>query len=329
MLKFFQSNMALQAVLILVAATLLWLGPLLSPPAMEEGAHPAVLYGLLCQALSAVPLLAVILALVLVLAEGLLLNLMLADVSLVSQNNLLPTLLFVVVMSAGASTLTPIILVTGIMIAVLNQLLLRSSLLTISSDKICNATALIGLAALIYTPAVALLLSYLLVASTYRLYGWKDWTLMLLGFAVPFLPLVATLTLTGGLETWWQGVTAALGDIVLQAPALPLWQNIGTGTLALLAILFLTGTIARQNEHPIVWQKNAATVMLQIIGGAGMALYFGMRSDVMQFVAIPFTFCATRYLLGPQTRSGFSSKKKHLWFYDLLFTFIIVAAFIC
>ncbi len=69
--------------------------------------------------------------------------------------------------------------------------------------------------------------------------------------------------------------------------------------------------------------------MLQTVDGVGMALYIGLGSDVMQLFAIPFTFCASRCLQSTQRPSGFTSRKKRLWVYDLLFILIIIAAFVC
>lgn len=329
MLKLLQKSMAMQIALILVATTLLWIRPLLAPPTMEAGTHPAILYGILCQWLSAVPRLAVIVAMLLVLAEGVLLNLMLSEVSLVSQNNLLPTLLFVVVMSAGATTLTPLILVCGFMIAGLSQLLLHSSLLTIPPLKICNATALIGLATLFYTPAIALLLSYLLVASNYSLYGWKEWFQMILGFLVPYLPVLAVLFFTDGVADWWQGVVETLGTITLAIAFTNLRQTIGMIVLLLLTAGFLFVTITRQSEHPVVWQKNSATVMLYTVSGVGMAVYHGLGGNTMQLFAIPFAFCASRCLLSSHHSSTFQSRKQRQWIYDLLFLTILIAAALC
>ena len=323
--------MVVQAVLLIVALLLLWGRALLAPAPMAAGDHPAVLYGLLCRWLAAVPRLAAVIAMLLVLAEGFTLNLLLASVNLVSQNSLLPTLLYIVATSAGATTLTPVILVNGIAIAGLHQLMLRGTLLTITADKICGATMLIGLATLFYQPAVLLMLGYLLIASSYRLYNWKDWMLMLLGFAMPYALLLPVLHLTDGLATWWDTTLASLRDLHLHTG--------DAGTLATIASLFLaavllwglTAAVSRISERPVLWQKNATTVMLFTVGGIGMMLFSPLLPLQMPFLAIPFAFVTHRLLFAATERpAGFGRRRKqHAWLYDLLLIAVIIAALLC
>ena len=327
MLKIFQRNMALQMVLVAVALLLLWLRPLAAPPELSAGEHPALFYSLLCSWLSATPRLAVILAMLLVLIEGILLNLLLADVGLVSQNSLLPALFFVVSISAGASTLTPAILVWGVMIACLNQLVLRGTLLTIPSSKICGATVLIGIASLCYQPAAALLLSYIFIAINYRLYNWKELAVMLLGFAAPYVAVVAVLFLTGGLADWWQGLVAGWAAIGTHLGHFTLLQALGTALLFAVLLWGLFSENIHLSEHPVVWQRNASTLMLLTVGAIGMVFYSPLQPATLQLFALPFAFCATR--LFPINTTGVHRHIRHPWRYDLLLILIFIAALVC
>lgn len=328
MIKLLQRNMVLQAVLILAVLVLLWLRPLAEAPLMDGGDHPAILYSLLCQWLQHVPRLAVILAMLLVLIEGVMLNLLLANVNLVSQNSLLPTLLYVIAMSAGASTLTPIVLVNGVLTVCLNQLLLRGTLLTISLNKACGATLLIGIASLFYQPAALLILSYLLIAANYRLYGWRDWAVMILGFAAPYVLLVLILFLNEGLASWWQTTLLSL-SLAIQPGTTDLhaWASLLLAVLFLWSMLQLLG---RLSERPVLWQKNASTIILCSVGAAGMMLHTPLLPIRMALFAIPFSFCTNRLLTSPtEVSTGFGRRKQRLWIYDLLLVVILTAAFLC
>ncbi len=327
MIKFFQSSIVLQGALVLLVLVLLWLQPLMAPPAIELGEHPAWLYALLCTPLQSVPLLAVILAMLLVLAEGILLNLLLANLGLVPQNSLLPTLLYILALSANATTLTPTILACGCLVAALNQLLLRSSPLTIPPERICGATILISLASLCYQPAILFVVSYLLIAANYRLYTWRDWALMILGLAAPYATLVLILYLMHGLAPWWQQTLATFQFILPQLhTALPaLFASIFLVGILLWSLLFTAG---RLNERPAVWQKNATTVMLLTVGAIPVMLYNSTLS--LAYCAIPFAFCTSRLLLpGNENHTSFRRKKhKHL-INDIILIVIIVASFLC
>ena len=202
-MKLFNQSILLQAVVILLAMLALWAPALAAPAAMPAAGGATPLYDLLARWLQAVPLVAVIIAMVLVLVEGVLLNLLLVDAGLTPQNSLLPTLLYIIAMSAPATTLTPMVLVAALMIACLRRLTLKGTLLTISVERACAATAMIGLASLFYLPAALFIISYMLAAINYRLYGWKDWAAMILGFIAPYILLVTVLMFTGGLQDWW------------------------------------------------------------------------------------------------------------------------------
>lgn len=332
MIKLFQRDMTLQAVLIVIAMLLLWGQALLAPSPMNAGAHPAVLYGMLCHWLAPAPRLAVIIAMLLALACGVMLNLLLSNVGLVSQNSLLPTLLYLIATATAADTLTPLLLVSGVAIAVLHPLMLRGTLLTIPSEKICSATALIGIATLFYTPAVFLLLSYILIALNYRLYSWKDWMLMLLGFAAPYVLLVLVLYMTDGLAPWWEGTVASLSELgfAMKGAEATTWTILGSLLLAAVFLWSLVTAIGHNSEHTVVWQRNATTVMLFTAGGIGMMFCATLLPLAMTLFAIPFVFCTYRMLTAfSESHSSFGHRKKHLWIYDLLLILILIAALLC
>lgn len=331
MIKLFQRDIVVQAVLVIVALLLLWGRALLAPVPMVAGDHPAVLYGFLCNWLQAVPWLAVVLAMLLVLAEGFMLNLLLANVNLVSQNSLLPTLLYIVAMSAGATTLTPVVLVNGIAIFGLHQLMLHGTLLTIPAEKICGATLMIGIASLFFQPAAILMLGYLLIASSYRLYNWKDWMLMLLGFAAPYSLLLLVLYMTDGLALWWTDTLASLQALLPPSGQTGLAATISSILLAVVMAWALVAVLSRISERPVMWQKNATTVILFTVGGIGMMLFCPLLPLQMPFLAIPFAFVTHRlFFAAAEHPSSFGRRsKKHTWIFDLLLIAIIIAALLC
>ena len=330
MLKLFNSNMAIQALLIIVALVLLWLRALIAPPPMVASPTDGGLYTLLLNLLSSAPRAAVVIAMILVLVEGVLLNLLLADINLVPQTSLLPTLLYVIFMSAPATTLTPMILVAGVLIACIHQLALHGTLLTIPTTRICSATALISLCSMFYLPALALLVSYILVAVSYRLYSWRDIATMILGFLASYIFLLTVLYMTDNLAIWWSATAAALGDIT--------FTTIATDTLPFIANIVLTLIFAasvfmlwsKLGEHPVMWQKNASTVMFFTVGGITMLFFSHMLPVDLSFFAIPFALCGTHMLMPANGRSSASRRRnQRLWINDLLLVLIIIAAFVC
>lgn len=327
MIELFRKSTLAQVLLILVATLLLWGRSLVHPPAMADG--DAVLYHLLYLGISSLPRLAVILAVLLIIAEGVWLNLLLSDLGLVPQTTLLPTLLYIIIMSAPATTLTPMVFVGGIMIAITHQLMLRTTLLTISTEKICSATALIGLASMFYLPSLALILSYLLIVINYRLYSLRDWMAMLLGLLAPYILLVTILFLTDNLSVWWSGTYYSLSGIALPIGTDKVLAIIGNIVIILVFIVSLFTLWGHLGEHTIVWQKNATTVMLLSVGCVAMLAYTRLFPVDMRLFAIPFSLCGLHLLMPEKSMHCYDKRKKRTWILDLILIITFVAAIIC
>ena len=326
MMKLFSQNILVQAVVIVAAMVMLWWNALATPQPMTAS-DGALLYGIVANWLAPLPLLGVILAMMLVLAEGVLLNILLVDHGLAPQNSMLPTLLYVVCASAAATTLTPMLLSAALLIACTQQLLLKGSLLTISTERACAATAFIGLASLFYLPSALMLVAYLLVAVNYRLYSWKDWSVLFLGFLAPYLLVATVLYMTDGLAQWFGSIVAAFADVHIRIGEFTTLQAVGN---AVLILLLLAGVVSVWNisgERTVLWQKNAATMLAYLFGTVAMLFVTRLFTVDMQTAAVSFSFCVA-CLLMPPTRTA-ARKKRREWLPALLLVITIVAALLC
>lgn len=329
MLKLFERSTLFQVFVILVVTMLLWLPHLANPQPMPEPAPFAPLYDLLYSCHFS-PLLAVLIAMVLVVTGGILLNLMLANAGLVSQNSLSPTLFYILFMSTSAETLTPILIVGSLVIAFVRMLLLKSTPFTLSSDKIFGATALIGICSLIYLPSLLLLLSYLLVVVSYRLYGWRDWMVLLLGLLAPYTLLWIIQYMNGTLAESFPAMAAALiphSPLLIPQFSIPLVAN------AILLLFFAVSFFVLWRsfgEKTTLWQKNAGAVLMPTVMAIALAFLAPTFPVNLQLFAIPFAFCASSRFV--TSRSQGFSRRRHPWknhLKDLLFIIVIVAAIIC
>lgn len=329
MLKLFEKNTVFQVVFILVATALLWSGALADPQPMEPASHFAPLYDLLCS-LSLSPTLCVVVAMLLVVLCGYFFNLMLTRVGLASQNSLLPALLFVTAASACETTLSPMLIASLIAIAVVNLLLLRSTLLTVAADKIFGAAALIGIASMVYLPSLTLIVAYLLIAINYRLYSWRDWMVFLLGLLAPYLTLWAVLLFTDGLIPSFNDIALDFASIDLTLGTFTPLQAVANGFLVLVFAVSLFIVWRRLGEKTVVWQKNATTLMLITLAAVAMlplGQFFPVR---LQFFAIPFAFCVTQRLgLMPHVSLATRRTNWRSHLYDLLLILTVIAAILC
>lgn len=329
MLKIFGKSILLQAATIAAATLLLWWRPLANPTVIATGSHDGILFQLIASWLEPVPLVGVVLAIVLVLGGGITLNLMLARTNLTSQTSLLPTLLYTIMMSAPATTLNPAMFVGLALVACVGQLTLHGTLLTIPTQKICNATALIGIASLFYVPAIAFVASYLLTVISYRLYGWRDWTALLLGLLAPYISLVLVLLMTNDLPQWWQQTTESFSLFGTGGGRKEPLQVIATATLALIVVASIMHLWSKLGEKIVVWQKNATVIMLLFVGG--LATIICSQTYPIQFAlfAVPFALCGTHLFSASPSAHGTRPKAIRTWVPDLLFILTIASALLC
>lgn len=329
MLKLFEKNTVFQVAFIIVATVLLWMDAFAHPQPMQGASHFAPLYDLLCN-LSLSPTLAITVAMLLVVVAGFLFNLMLTNAGLASQNSLLPTLLFITAASATTHSLSPILIASFFAIAMMKMLMLHSTLLTISSDKIFGAAALIGIASMFYLPSLTLIVAYLLIAVNYRLYSWRDWMVFLLGLLAPYFLLWAILLFTDGLTDSFNAIALDFASINLTVGDIVPLRAVANGVLLAIFAISLFVTWRHLGEKTVVWQKNATTIMLVTVAAVAM-LPLGQVFPVdFQFLAIPFAFCTTQRL-SLMPRSNYSGRRPS-WrarLYDLLLIIIIVAAILC
>lgn len=330
MLKLFEQSTVFQVVVILVVTMLLWFPQMADPQPMAAPVGFAPLYEVLYNCAFS-PMLAVVIAIVLVIAGGVMLNLLLANTGLISQNSLLPTLFYILFMSATAETLSATLIVGLLIIAFVRLLLLHSTLLTISRDKVFGATALIGICSLFYLPSLSLLVSYLLVAMGYRLYNWRDWMVLLLGLLAPYLLLWTILYMTGGLEESFMALKATLTPSAhWQLPSF----DIAVAAHAVLLLFFAVSLfvlLSRFKEKTTLWQKNTLAVVMPTVAALVVALYEPTAQVNLQLCAVPFALCASSRF-GSSTRYKGGSRPRRPWrshLKDLLFVIVIAAAVIC
>ena len=186
MLRIFRTNVVLQIFIILIVAVLMWIGVFIHPrPTPIEGGGQ--LYYWITGLLS--PLASTIIAFVLVIVEGVLLNSMLYRHKMMTQSSLMPLLFYIVAMSIGRPTLTPMLLGSLFLIIGMSQLMLTTTLLSLDLDKIFGASASIACATL-FCPAMAVFLVPLIANMfNFSLYGWRDWTMLILGILAPYIVL--------------------------------------------------------------------------------------------------------------------------------------------
>jgi hypothetical protein len=312
MLRIFRTNVVLQIFIILIVAVLMWIGVFIHPrPTPIEGGGQ--LYYWITGLLS--PLASTIIAFVLVIVEGVLLNSMLYRHKMMTQSSLMPLLFYIIAMSIGRPTLTPMLLGSLFLIIGMSQLMLTTTLLSLDLDKIFGASASIACATL-FCPAMAVFLVPLIANMfNFSLYGWRDWTMLILGILAPYIVLETYYYMVDELFYRNYLILYGLTDINWSVGG-SLIDWIGSLIFLLLFVVGFGSTVINGQNKTINFKKNLTAILLFTVGSILFTLYTHIFPVHTQAFAIPFALCTTLLFVDP---------KRDVWWQNLIFVLVIVA----
>lgn len=298
MLKIFRTDIFMQAIIILVVSVVMWIGVFLKPqPIPIEGGGP--LFYWITGTLT--PRWGAIIAFLLVVAEGFIFNGILYRHKMISQNTLMPMLFYIMAMSLGSPTLTPILIGSFLLILAIGQLMLTSTLLSLTPDKVFGAAALVALATL-FCPSMAVFFIPLIIDMfTYSLYGWRDWTMLILGLLAPII-LVETIYFVTD-EIFYRNYLLLYDLTDLHFRARGGWLNwIYSIIFAFIFILGLGASVVNSQNRNVNFKKNITAILTFTIGSILFSLYSNLIPIPTQAYAIPFACSTTSLFADPQRK---------------------------
>jgi len=315
MLKIFRTDIFMQAVIILVVSLVMWIGVFIHPrPVPIDGGGP--LYYWITGLLS--PRLGAIVAFLLVVAEGFIFNGILYRHKMITQNTLMPMLFYIMAMSLGTPTISPFLIGSLLLILAIGQLMLTTTLLSLTPDKIFGAAALVSLATL-FCPSMAVFFIPLIIDMfTYSLYGWRDWAMLFLGLLAPLI-LVETIYFVTD-ELFYRNYLLLYDLTDLHFRAQGGWVNwIGSIVFIIIFILGLGAAFVNSQNRNVNFKKNITAILIFTIGSVLFSLYSYIVPVATQAYAIPFACSTTSLFIEP--------KRKELP-YTLFFIFIVVSGIV-
>ena len=312
MLNIFRKNIYLQIVLLLAIAALLWFRIFLHPlPTPDFGGGQ--LYYLLTDHLP--PIISAILALLLIVLEGVLISTMMYRHKLISQGTLMPLLFYMLAMSVVSPTLTPILLGNLFIILAISQMMVTSTLLSINIDKTFGAAACISLATLVCPTMIVFLIPMIFNMFNYSLYSLRDWTMVLLGLLAPYI-LLETIYFVND-EMFYRNYLLyyTLSDLNLKVGGNTMdW--VGSGCFLMLLVAGLLHLAASSQNNTVNYKTNSAAVVMFLLGSLAMVPYTQAFPIMTQAFAIPFCFTSTILFL--------DSKRKEAFWNIILFAIIVI-----
>jgi hypothetical protein len=317
MIAGFLRNNHLGAILLIpILALLLWL-PTLLHTQLHPVFHGMPLFVLVDKYVSAVPYLNSVVAVVLIIAEALLLNFIVVQHLVAPRDNYLTAGLYVLLMSSSKSFLTlhPILFANLFLMLSLRSVFMMHRKETAFGNAF-DAGLLISIASLFYLPALfffpLLAFSFLLM----RPFIWREWVISLMGLIVPYLFVALYYFWIGDLLYLWNNRLPFTFEGKISATALPssnYFFLITGGILTVFAVMNLFNSVAalslkaRSTSYIMFWFMLFAAVIL-IASPKYKAPYTGL-------VFIPLSVFLANYLL----------QVKKNWWRELCFTALLAA----
>lgn len=316
MLKAFRHNTLLQLLVILLITVILWMKAFVVPVEMRPIHYFSPIYTLLQSFLIHLPRLASAIALLLILVEGIWLNIILSNNKLTKINWLMPTLLFILAISWSneSATLSPMILASLPLLAAVTQLL-ASGNTNLEVDRNFNAAFLLGIATLCYFPVAAYIVPFFLVIVTYKSYHWRDIIVAILGITAPIFLMLIYSFLTDKLEYYYILFIHDIVDVHFNFDTSNL-VGVVTNIIFIMILLWaLFSQFSTINDTTIQQRINTIIFTLPLVAILLMLPYDNIFTINTQFAAIPFAFISNNLL---------ATERKRLWINELLFWIILL-----
>ena len=316
----FKKDYIQQGVFIVVAVVALWASAFIFPERIVIAKEPySLLYGYLESFALAYPMVAVILSFVLIVAEGFYFNHILVSNNLIHTTTLFPMFVYVLLMSANPSnqTFTPV-LFANIFLLIALQNIINCYNQEHSYEKVFNASFCIALAFLFYFPSIYMLLFVVVAFIVYKLYYWREWFVVLLGFVAPFFALFAYYYITDQLDGVLNGLsTEALRfsitfDLSANVPM------ICTAVLALLGLVAFITITSGLSKRVIIYRKKALIILLLLLIGVAFSLYDIVFPANQQNYVLPMSFMLPTF---------FVSIRKNKKMCNMLFVLFLLAIY--
>ena len=214
MFKFLsKTGFFLQFSIFLAIAGILWIPALVQPLPHAVPAISGPLYTVIADWLRDYPFVSVLTALLLVVIQAFLFHILLSANDLVPRDSFIDAIIFLVLTSWNPAMLyLHPALPAGIFILLSLYMLMRMYGQSDPYQYVFTSAFSIAVASLFYQPAIYLAAGLWISLLTYRIAGWREWFISVIGLLLPFIYLVSYYYWQGTLD---QGFQATLNAIKL------------------------------------------------------------------------------------------------------------------
>lgn len=258
---------------------------------------------------------ALVIGLILLLAEAFLINYILQHHQVITKKNWITPLLVVVFGSCAPGLLWPgPQQFSGLILLLVIHILLGTYRQDKSFGAVFNSGILLGLAAQIYLPSLCFFLFALIAIIMLRPFIWREWIILIIGVILPFI--------YGGVYFYWTDTWQQVTDRVIVNPIvhrdffLKLDESDYFLTTVVGLILFVSaGRLFTGSQTSTLKTKKGISVMIWFTIFAVLAVLPAQNFSTgsFRFVIYPFAYFASNYFLHARRK----------WLAELIFTLLL------
>ncbi len=287
-IRFFKSNYFFQYFLFIILALALWSDVLINPDKIKI-LHQTTGAAWLDFTFEHFPLVTVILFISLLIFQALFFNQVHENYRLADRNQLLLAAFYILITCSAPILVRPhiIIIINFLMIILLNTMF---SILGKNEPyrQVFDASFLVGIAALFYFPAIFFIIFIWLCFVVYQIFSWREWTISVLAFVIPFLFVGTYYFWTDQIMEVSRAYIARFVEIKPVVVAANTYTYIIWGLLSFLILLVFSRIMRGIIETTVDLRKKSRIILLFFFVVAISAVYSGQnfRSHLL-LAAIP------------------------------------------
>ena len=294
----FKKNYITQALFVLISAITLWIGTFLSPDDVTVTEPYSLFYHSIASFALSYPLLSEVLAFLMILLEGAYFNYILSANNLTRKTSIFPMFMYIILMSMNPANqgFTPLIFSNAFLLVAIRNIL-NCYAHEQSYEKVFNASFCIALAFLFYFPSIYMLLFVFGAFAVYKLYYWREWFVLLLGFIAPFFALFAYYYIVDEFDTVVHrlSIEAIRASVVFDMS--DTISIICSAFMVLFSVVSFFSMLSNMSSKVVIYRKKAMVMFILLQLGVVFSLYDMIFPVNQQNFVFPVAFMLTTFFI--------------------------------
>jgi hypothetical protein len=299
--RIFKYQTNFQIVFVFLVAVALWFPAFIKGHPMYEPFGLSFGYNMIYGYLNGSPLIYTITAFVLLLAEAVLLNEMLAEHKITPKNSYITAFFYILLMSSTPAMLTlhPFIIVNAFIILLL-LMLFKIKTKEEGYNEIFLCGLLAGISSLFYFKSAGLIIIVWVFLLLFHSFSWREWFISILGIVLVFIYLFAYFLLTDQLSAVFKEYQNVFSVINFgRGPwTVSVYQYI---TSAIVVVLFLVSAVKMFliSREKIIYVRKAFYVIFWLFVLNAFSMLFLVNNFIYEFsyTLLPLSLLVSYYYL--------------------------------